>query len=150
MTISFLGHSSLPHNIFLLDKIKSTIIENISYKDNVIFLCGGYGDFDNLSAKICRSIKKAYDCEIVLVTPYITLSQQEKLKYIAASDTYDSIMYPPLENIPPRLAIIKRNEWMIDQSDIIIAYVKHKYGGAYRGLEYARRKKKQIINLAEQ
>ena len=62
---------------------------------------------------------------------------------------YDSTVYPPLENIPQKFAISKRNEWMINQADLIIAYVSHTYGGAYRSLEYARRKKKSIINLAK-
>ena len=62
---------------------------------------------------------------------------------------YDTVIYPPLETIPPRVAIVKRNEWMIQKADFIIAYVKHTYGGAYKALQYARKKKKSIINLAE-
>ena len=39
---------------------------------------------------------------------------------------------------------------MVDQADLIIAYVDHPYGGAYKTLEYAKKKQKNIINLAEQ
>ena len=39
-------------------------------------------------------------------------------------------MYPLLENVIPRFAISKRNEWMIDKADLIIAFVNHEYGGA--------------------
>ena len=63
---------------------------------------------------------------------------------------YDSSVYPPIENVPMRFAINKRNEWMINQADLVIAYVDHTFGGAYKTLQYAKRKKKQIINLAEQ
>ena len=62
--------------------------------------------------------------------------------------TYDDCIYPPLENVLPRFCILRRNEWMVDEADLIIAYVMHPLGGAYKTLEYARKKKKKIINLA--
>ena len=62
---------------------------------------------------------------------------------------YDSVIYPPLEKVPPRAAIVKRNEWMIEKADLIIAYVKQTYGGAYKALQYAHKRKKMMINLAE-
>ena len=41
-----------------------------------------------------------------------------------------------------------RNEWMVDSAELVIAYVKYSWGGASKTLEYAKRKMKQIINLA--
>ena len=38
---------------------------------------------------------------------------------------------------------------MVDVSDVVVAYVKHDWGGAAKTLEYARRKKKEIINYGE-
>ena len=64
-------------------------------------------------------------------------------------ELYDSIVYPPLEKTPLKFAISKRNEWMIDQSDFVIAYVEHSFGGAYQSLKYAHRKGKRIVNLAK-
>ena len=60
----------------------------------------------------------------------------------------DASIYPPIEEIPERLAIIKRNEWMISRSDLVIAWVDHSFGGAYKTLSFAKAKKKRIINLA--
>ena len=34
------------------------------------------------------------------------------------------------------------------EADMIIAYVMHSLGGSYKTLDYARKKKKKIINLA--
>ena len=63
---------------------------------------------------------------------------------------YDGSVYPDLENTPPRFAIIKRNEWMIDKSDFLIAYVKNSFGGANKTLSYAKKRRKiKIINMAE-
>lgn len=62
-------------------------------------------------------------------------------------DLYDDSVYPPLENTPLRFAIVKRNQWMIDNSQLIVAYVKYSWGGATKAVTYAKKKNKQIINL---
>ena len=150
MIITFLGHRSLYAHDDLASKLEELIKRNISDDNFTVFYCGGYGGFDDLCAKICRSIKKnRANCELVFVTPYITKSQQEKIKELIDSRLYDSTVYPPLENVPPKFAINKRNEWMVEQADLIIAYINHPYGGAYKSLTFAKRKKKRIINLGE-
>ena len=149
MIVTFVGHGTLNISGELSAEIKKTIENNIIGKDRVTFYCGGYGDFDNHCARLCREIKVLHSqCEVVFVTPYLTSSQQVKLKYLLDAKLYDSTVYPPLENVLPRYAITKRNEWMIDQADLVIAFVSHEYGGAYKTLKYAHRKKKAIINLA--
>lgn len=87
--------------------------------------------------------------EIVYVTPYLSLSQQRKINEMQKEKIYDGVVYPPIENSPPKFAISKRNQWMMEQADVVIAYVKHEYGGAAQSLLYAKRKKKKIINLHE-
>lgn len=151
MIITFIGHRTLGNQNDLHDKIQKVINENVPFQGETKFYCGGYGDFDNLCAQACRAIKKKQPCcEIVFITPYITKAQQEKMRRLTESCLYDSILYPPLEKIPYKFAISKRNEWMVDQADLIIAYVEHAFGGTYKSLVYAKRKKKAIINLAEQ
>ena len=150
MIITFVGHGTLHITEELTNNIYSTIKNNIKNQERITFYCGGYGDFDNHWSSICRKIKAEYpSCEVVFVTPYITPAQQEKMKYLVDAKLYDSTIYPPIDNALPRFAITKRNEWMVTEADLIIAYVSHTYGGAYKTLEFARRKKKTIINLAE-
>ena len=63
---------------------------------------------------------------------------------------YSNTIYPDgLEKTPPRFAICKRNKWMIEQSDIVITYVNHEYGGAAKYKKIAERKGKEVIELAE-
>lgn len=151
MIITFIGHSSLINCENLIVRVTEAILENTRKEENISFLCGGYGDFDNLSLLACRIAKeKLPNSEVVFVTPYITSRQQEKIKNLVESKLYDSTIYPPLENVPPRYAIIKRNEWMVEKADLVIAYVKYTYGGAHKALLYAQKRKKQIINLADQ
>ena len=61
------------------------------------------------------------------------------------TDGYDETVYPPLESVPKRYAISRRNEWMVRESDIVVAYVIRGFGGAAKTLEFAQRKKKRII-----
>ena len=62
---------------------------------------------------------------------------------------FDDIIYPEIEKTPLKFAVIKRNKWVINKSDFLIAYVEHNWGGAYKTLEYAKKKKHmQIINIA--
>jgi hypothetical protein len=62
---------------------------------------------------------------------------------------YDDVVYPPLENVPLKFAISRRNEWVVDNSDIVYAYVKHSWGGVAKMLAYAKHKQKQIINILD-
>ena len=150
MIITFVGHRLL-YGCNLYEKIKTAILENTAPDAWTTFYLGGYGDFDELCARVCRTIKDARPCcELAFVSPYLTQTQQTKIKYMLDRHLYDSSVYPPLENAPLRFAINKRNEWMINQADLVIAYVDHTFGGAYKTLQYAKRKKKRIINLAEQ
>ncbi len=63
---------------------------------------------------------------------------------------YSDTIYPDgLEKVPRRFAICKRNEWMINRSDIVITYVTDSFGGAYTFKQLAEKKGKVIINIAE-
>ena len=60
---------------------------------------------------------------------------------------YDDTIYPPLENVPKKYAIIRRNEWIVENADVVIACVKYSWGGAAKTSQYAKRKKKAIEYL---
>ena len=71
MVITFVGHGTLHIDENLSNKIVATIKNNITGKENITFYCGGYGDFDNHCASICRELKKEICCEVVFVTPFL-------------------------------------------------------------------------------
>lgn len=147
MIVAFLGHRNLVKSKELYEEIKNAILSNTRNDETTKFYCGGYGNFDDLCASVCRSIKERLDAEIVYVTPYISENEQKKIDSLIKLKLYDYSLYPPIEATPPKFAISKRNEWIVDKADLIIAYVSHNYGGAYRSLLYAKRKNKRIINL---
>lgn len=110
------------------------------------FLIGNYGDFDHIAASVCLTLRKKYpQISVDLVLPYYRphLDDYDKKRYAK----FDSVITPELEETPHRYRIIKANEYMVDQADTVIAYVKYD-GGAAKTLAYAKRHKKQIINLA--
>lgn len=77
----------------------------------------------------------------VLILPYLEKKIDMK--------KYDETIYPDLESVPKRYAIVHRNRWMVEKSDILIAYVTHNWGGAAKMLEYAEQKKKVIYKYSD-
>ena len=150
MTIAFAGHSVISSGNKVKEIVKEQIRNNVTEFELVTCYVGGYGDFDMICAGACKELKEEYaGIEVVYVTPYITLSEQMKIKEMQKFGFCDASIYPPIENTPTRFAISKRNEWMMTNADLIIAYVDHSYGGAYKSLQVAKRKKKKIINICD-
>ncbi len=106
------------------------------------FLSGGYGNFDILVAETVKAIKENYPYVIsTLVIPYMDKE--------VSTNLYDGSVYPPIETVPKRAAIIKRNMWMVDNSDVVVGYITNVTGGAFKTYDYALKRKKQTINLHE-
>ena len=150
MIIAFIGHSFVPSGAKVKERVKEEIRKNILKESHIMCYLGGYGGFDEICACACRELKK--ECgriEIIYITPYFSLSDQEKIKEMERYGLYDASIYPPIENVPKRFAILKRNEWIMSNADLVIAYVDRDYGGAYKALCGAKRKKKKIINLCD-
>lgn len=150
MIVTFVGHGKMEICQQLKDKIRSVIEECINNGAN-LFYCGNYGAFDYACADAVKNLKEKYPgIKSIFVTPYITEGYRKKLEFIKAQKLYDEIIYPEIETAPYRFAIVKRNEYMIDSADMVIAYVNHRFGGAYAAYEYAKRKKKTIVNLSSE
>jgi uncharacterized phage-like protein YoqJ len=150
MIITFCGHKDICDKQFILNKLIETLEPYFKGNTPLTFYCGGYGDFDSIASQAIDILKKQYTevkAEKIYVTPYITASCKEKLDTL--KNYYDEVIYPPLENVPLKFAISRRNEWMVENSDIIIAYVKVSFGGAAKTLTYAKRKHKQIIHISD-
>lgn len=60
---------------------------------------------------------------------------------------YDETIFPDIEKIPKRYAIVLRIKWMIDNSDVVIFYINYSFGGTYNMYQYAKQKNKKLFNL---
>ena len=122
MIITFVGHSTMSSSSKVVELVQEQIKKCILNNKSITCYVGGYGMFDALCALACRELKKEYDkIEIVYVTPYLSSSEHAKIKEMQKSGFCDTSIYPPIEKTPPRYAILKRNEWMVTNSDLIIA-----------------------------
>ena len=147
MIITFCGHSDFLFNDDIKEQLKNILKNEIIKNPTSKFYLGGYGDFDGLCLRTLRELKHDFPTiEILFTTPYLdkNYSKLELAKYY-----YDDVIFPPIESVPRKFAILKRNEWMVEQADLVIAYVKYSWGGAAKALEHAKRKKKRIINIAK-
>ena len=147
MTITFCGHSNFSFDNTVKEKLRELLLQETRKNHACKFYLGGYGDFDSLCLSILKELKIQFpNIELLFITPYLD-DNYSKLE--TAKLYYDGIIYPPLENVPRRFCISKRNEWMVDEADLVIAFVKYSWGGATKTLEYAKRKKVGFFNLAE-
>ena len=139
MTVTVCGHSQVANADTVAAALAETI-EKLIAEGATEFLLGGYGEFDSMAAVAVRNVKSRHPgiCS-TLVIPYIDRDYDPAL--------YDGSLYRPLETVPRRFAISKRNEWMVSNSDVVVAYTQHNWGGAAATLKYAERKKKRIISV---
>lgn len=139
MIVSCFGHRDLVITNELKEKMQKQI-ELCVQEGACNFYCGGMGSVDCLFASTVKVLqKKNPELKLYLILPYPNVMLQ--------TYEYDGFIYPPIEKTPAKYAIIKRNQWMIEQSDVIISCVKHLWGGANHAVEYARKKGKRIICL---
>lgn len=144
MTCTFFGHRDAPNKTEPI--LRSTLIDLIENKNVDTFYVGNNGAFDFMVRKNLKLLKSDF--------PHITYAVV--LAYIpgerdGCGDTdYSDTIYPDvLDCTPPKYAITKRNQWMIDSSDYVVTYVKHAIGGAAKFKELAEKKGKTVFELAE-
>lgn len=147
MVISFCGHADYLEEAWHEELLLSVFEEVIGQKSAELLL-GDYGAFDRFALRCGGKYKRAHsNVTLAFVTPYCSDDYcKRRIEY--SKNTYDAILYPGLENVPPRYAISRRNRYMMEAADTVIAYVKRPYGGAYSAYRYAIGRGKRIINLA--
>ena len=132
ISCTFTGHRDAYEPI-IESKVRAHLFRLMELDTAFCFYSGGMNRFDLM-------------CER-LVLPYMKNSITTHSAYYSK---YDEIILPSgLETCPCKAAILRRNRWMIDRSDYLIAYIHHSLGGAYATLKYARRRSITIWNVAE-
>ena len=139
MTATFFGHKDTPKEIE--PTLRSTLIDLIENKNVNVFYVGNNGNFDTMVRRQLEDLSQTYPITYSVVLAYLPT---EKNKY----DNLTNTIYPEgLETVPKRFAISWRNKWMIQQSDVVVTYVTHNFGGAAQFKEMAEKKGKTTINL---
>ena len=139
---TFFGHRDCPNSI--KPKLREVLIDLIENHAVNMFYVGQQGAFDG----IVRSVLK----ELVLLYPHIRYAVvlerlPQKRDELDTRDYSDTMLPEGIETAHPRFAISWRNNWMLKQSDYVVTYITHSWGGAAQFAEKAERQKKTILRL---
>ena len=135
---TFFGHRDCSIGIReqLYQAVKSQIVD----WNTTDFYVGNHGRFGSIVQSVLQQLSIEYPsirCTVVLA--YMPKEEKER--------SLPEIYPEGLECVPPRYAITHRNLWMLDNSDVVIAYVARNWGGAAQCVKMAQRRGKIIINL---
>ena len=139
--VLFFGHSDTSNKIEV--KLKEVITDLIKKHNVNEFYVGTHGNFDNIVKKTLIELKNIYPhITYTIVLSHLNFPKEHK------TENYTNYIYPEnFENTPPKYDIIRRNRWLIEQSDYVITYVEHTLSNAYKFKEIAEKKGKIVINI---
>lgn len=146
---SFFGHRKIEDAEDLRKKIINFLETLIVEKGYNVFLFGGFGEFDELCHEIVSTYRKKYPTikRVFCVTDETFLLARKRPAYLRETD-YEEFVYLPLTFDYWYTRIYYRNCEMIERSDFVIFYAEHrKNSGAYKALQYAKKRKKEYINI---
>ena len=151
-TVSFFGHRYIERGTIIEERLEKILKDIITQKEYIDFIIGREGDFDLLASAAIKRAMRSYNygnTHFTLVLPYMKAEYRDnENEYL---DYYDEveICYESSE-AHPKGAIQIRNRSMVDRSDLVVCYVQHNSGGAYRTLQYAEKQGKRIINISDE
>lgn len=145
-TCFFIGHCEVSARVGAV--LEQAVERHILEYQATDFFVGGYGGFDRLAAGAVKRAKQRYpELSLTLLLPY-----HPGQRPVAVPPGFDGTFYPSgMEHVPPRLAIVRANRYMVEHSDYLIAYARHP-GNSRNLVEYALKREKrgliQVENLA--
>lgn len=139
---TFFGHHDCPAEVKpKLREVLTDLIENHSVD---AFYVGNKGAYDRMVRSVLRGMAQEYahiHYAVVLERLPVKHSDDD------LEDYSDTMLPEGIEEVPPRFSIVWRNKWMLRQSDYVVTYVTHSWGGAAQFAEMAERQGKNVINL---
>ena len=142
--IAFVAHREIHDVRRLEEELEQIAKDAIFLHDFVEFYLGRNGEFDLLAASVIKRVQKSTDRKnsaLILVLPYHVKDEEYYASY------YDELCYPNAPSVHYRAAITKRNEFMIDHADLLVAFVETTSGGAYTAMRYAEKQGVKIYRL---
>lgn len=113
----FIGHRDAPMGV--ARSLKQTIEDAITQQEIDYFIVGHYGNFDRMAAASVIELKARYpEIKLFLLLPYHPAE-----RCVDTPAGFDRTYYPEgQEFIPDKLAILKANQAMIKNCDLLITY----------------------------
>ena len=148
MTISctLTGHRVLRDlDYALMDRVILNLIKNGCTR----FMCGMAMGFDLAAAESIIALKKRYAVELVACIPCENQSDvlfnSDRIRYSRILENCSEIIV--LSENYYNGCMQARDRFMVDNSDIVLCYLRKKSGGTYYTVSYAQDKDKKIIEL---
>ena len=141
MTVAFFGHGDADVS---LQKSLSEAIEALIVQQHAdMFYVGTHGNFDRMATEALYGLKQKYP----KIQAYSVLSRMPAANG-NSSYLLETIFPEEVARAHPKNAIIKRNEWMLEKSDVVITYVICSTGGAAIFKSRAIKKGKSVIEIS--
>ena len=145
---AFTGHRKLAGTDFdelLLGRVVTNLVKNGVKR----FLCGMAVGFDMKAAQTVIALKMTYDIELVACLPCANQSERfsakNKMLYDEILACCDEVVV--LEEEYTQGCMHRRDRYMVDNSDIIVCFLRKKSGGTYYTVNYAKEANKKIIEV---
>ena len=127
-----LGHREL-NTDSIRARTEKVLIDLIENHDVSVFYTANNGDFDYMCNDIITELKKIYKhIKLCWIAAYSFYNMHAKEKMI-----YDEIIIPNFRTIGFKQTMAARNEWMVENSDVLVYYINHGYGVTKDAVEYA-------------
>ena len=159
LSCCFIGHRKIEESEKLINDLQLIIEDLIVNKGVSRFMFGSKSQFNDLCYDIVSELKNKY-AHIVII--YVRSMYENLTPYYEEYlyEIYDETIYPDCVKNSNRLSYIKRNEYMINNSDFCVFYYEENYkprnykgvsrnSGTKIALDYAKQKKKSIIVLSK-
>lgn len=153
VSCSFLGHRKIEVTTNLKERVREVLEELIKDKGVDVFLFGSRSTFIDLCYEIVTELKEKYPfLSRVYVRAEYPYINEDYVKYL--KQFYEESYYYDKNFKTGWLSYVKRNEFLINESDFCLFYYDSNYSpksktksGTKLAYNYAEKKKKTIINL---
>jgi uncharacterized phage-like protein YoqJ len=146
-TCAITGHRFIKEDIDFIE-LKEVFIDLIK-KGIDTYLIGMAVGFDTLCYKILEKLKEDYQIKLVACVPCINQDRNftplQKKVYRDMLKKADVTIYVSTEYTP--YCMQKRNMFMVDNSSVLVSYLRENKGGTYNTVKYAEKNKKKIIRI---
>ena len=138
----FTGHRTLK-NDFSIEELDGAI-EQFIQKGATCFYNGMAQGFDLLAAERVLKMKEKYpEIKLIACIPFYGqerfMSEVDKQRYVQLLKKADEQRLISYQYT--KYCYMKRNQYMVDESDYMIAYLREKKGGTYNTVLYYKKKK---------
>ena len=139
---TFFGHRDCPRASKA--KLREVLIDLIENHNVDMFYVGHQGAFDALVGGVLQELAQEYPhVQYAVVLAYMPSESSGLVDYS------DTMLPEGIESVHPHYAISWRNNWMLKQSDYVVTYITHSWGGAAQYADKAGRQGKNVINIGQ-